>query len=287
MRIKVLLCGLLLLVGISCKNSAKVVFTDPVGVWANADCELLRTEKFALFFERDGERITSTLHLMDMGDTILMGKCVFGKDSVLLQYAWNRGDMQQPADVGSVRKDGRLRVSINGREQLLEKIEDISIVEPYEMLKPSLLEIGSCVQQWSLGTKFGRGNGSVYFEGGTNRHNYTFNISSDMAYCRAARMRFNDRGGLFAQNIRLMSNANEYTCEMPQDNLVASKAHLIIDDSKFNPDVCVYDADGIYWSFVRFDGDTAELNGCGEIYRYARPQSNENNHIEWIAFDKY
>jgi hypothetical protein len=108
-----------------------------------------------------------------------------------------------------------------------------------------------------------------------------------MVYCRAARQRSNDLGCLFAQNIRLMSNPGEHTCEMPQDNLAVSEAPLTINNSKFRSDQCVFDADGIYWSFIRFDGDTAELNGCGEIYRYSRPKSDENRVMEWIAFDKY
>jgi hypothetical protein len=216
-----------------------------------------------------------------------MGKSVFGKDSVLVRYVRKDNDARQPVDLGTVQPDGRLRVSINGREQLLEKIEDISIVEPYEMLQPSASDIGSCIQQWTMGSKFECGNGDIYFECGTNRHNYTFNIQPNMVYCRAARQRSNDLGCLFAQNVRLMSNPGEYSCEMPQDNLAESGAPLTIDNSKFNPDECVFAPDGIYWSFIRFDGDTAELNGCGETYRYTRPKKNENSLVEWIAFEKY
>lgn len=287
MKIKSLLFGSLLLAGASCASTTSVVSTDAAGVWANADCELLRTDKFALFFEREGDRITSTLHMMDQGDTLLLGKSVFGKDSLLSRYVYTKDDKQHPADLGTLQADGRLRVCIDGREQLLEKIETIDLVAPYEMRKASPLEIGSCMQEWCMGTKFERADGYIYFEAGTNRHNYTFGIQSGMVYCRAARMRFNDRGGLFAQNIRLMSNAREHTCEMPRDNLAESKTPLVIDDAKFSPDQCVFDTDGIYWSFIRFDGDTAELNGCGEIYYFARPKIDEKKLTEWVAFEKY
>lgn len=59
---------------------------------------------------------------------------------------------------------------------MLEKIESFAVSAPYEMLKASPLEIGSCIQQWSLGTRCRCENGSISFEAGTNRHSYTFNI---------------------------------------------------------------------------------------------------------------
>jgi len=279
---------LIWLAGVSCANNSPVVSSGAVGVWANADCELLRTDRFALFFERNGDFVTASLHFMEKGDTVLLGKTVFTDNSVLSRHVWTRGEQQQTADLGSLRPDGKLRVAINGQEQVLEKIETVTVTQPYEMLTASPLEIGSCIQQWCLGTTFGCGKGNVSFEAGTNRHNYTFNIqSSGMVYCRAARLRFNDRGGLFAQNIRMMSNTNEHTCHMEDDNLAVSAAPLEIDDSKFSPDQCVFDKDGIYWSFIRFDGNTAELNGCGEIYRYVRPQTGDRRLTEWIAFEKY
>lgn len=287
MKIKAALYGITaLLSGVSCSENAPAE-SGVTGVWADADCELLRTEGFALLFERSADGVTATLHRMDKGDTILLGRTVFGKDSVLERYVWSRGDAQQPADLGELQPDGQLRIAVDGRTHLLKKIETVAVVEPYEMLHPSPLEVGSCIQQWNLGTKFGDGKGAVSFEAGTNRHNYTFNIQPGMVYCRAARLRFNDRGGLFAQNIRLMANPREYSCHMAEDNLAESAAPLVIDDAKFAPGQCVFDADGIYWSFIRFDGDTAEINGCGETYRYPRTKAAEKTLDEWIAFEKY
>lgn len=65
------------------------------------------------------------------------------------------------------------------------------------------------------------------------------------------------------------------------------RPRLTVDDSKFSPDGCVFDADGIYWSFIGFDGDVAVLNGCGETYRFARPDADDDDLIEWIAFERY
>lgn len=275
-----------LLSGAACTHEAPVR-TDLAGVWANKDCELLRTERFALFFERGDSLVTATLHRMDPSDTVLLGKVVFSRDSVLSQYVLTEGDAQQPVDPGTAQADGRLRVRISGREQLLDKIEDITVTQPYEMLKASPLEIGSCIQQWRLGTLYEYDGKNVYFEGGTNRHSYTFSIMPDMIYCRAARLKFNDHGGLFDQNIRLMSNSGEHTCYTAKDNRATSAAPLIIDNSRFSPDRCVFADEGIYWSFIRFDGNTAEINGCGETYRFERPDINDPYMTEWIAFKKY
>lgn len=127
--------------------------TFGVGVWADRDCELLRTERFALLFESNGDTTTSLLQRMDATDTVLLGKTVFTPDSVLMQYVHRPGEARQYADPGAVQPDGRLRIVVEGRERMLEKIESFAVSAPYEMLKASPLEIGSCIQQWSLGTR--------------------------------------------------------------------------------------------------------------------------------------
>lgn len=278
---------LILAVSASCTDRNAPTPQIITGVWANADCELLRTNGFTLIFERCDGTLGAYLYKMDGRDTVLLGKTLFDKDSVRIQQVWKPGDVQSPADLGTLQSDGRLRVAVGNHEQLLEKVEQIDITTPYEMLKASPLETGDCIQQWCLGAKFGQGDGWVAFEAGTNRHSYTFNIQPGFVYCRAARLRFNDHGGLFAQNIRMMSNPREHSSFMAEDNLSESSAPLIINNSKFSPDQCVFDQDGIYWSFIRFDADTAVLNGCGEIYRFARPQPGDPALSEWFAFDKY
>lgn len=276
-----------LLAGVSCTNNAPAPAAKITGVWANADCELLRTDRFALLFERQDSLITATLHQMVQGDTILLGKTVFSRDSVLVQYVWSAGEVQQPVGLGTLQDDGTLCIAVNGREQLLEKIEDISIVEPYDMPQAPALEIGDCIQNWCLGTQGSCNGGQVNFQAGTNRHSYVFVIQPGMVYCRAARLRYNDRGALFAQNIRMMANGNtaEQTCEMAPNNRTLSAEKLAIDDSKFRPDQCFFSDEGIYWSFIRFEGQTAQLNGCGEVYTFARP--GKRDLAEWFAFEKY
>ena len=171
---------------VSCSGNRPAAAPSAVGVWADRDCELLRTERFALLFESNGDTTTSLLQRMDATDTVLLGKTVFTPDSVLMQYVHRPGEARQYADPGAVQPDGRLRIVVEGRERMLEKIESFAVSAPYEMLKASPLEIGSCIQQWSLGTRCRCENGSISFEAGTNRHSYTFNIEPGFEIGRAS-----------------------------------------------------------------------------------------------------
>ena len=271
---------------ISC-GTHSVVSTETAGVWADADCEFVRTGRFALCFERAGGELSSSLYMIDRRDTLLVGRAVFAGDSVAVREVGPGISAGDGLDLGTLQQDGRLRISVGGRERLLTRVEKVEMCAPYEMQEASPLMPGACMQQWCTGVKYVSEKGAVGFECGTNRHSYVFYITPGMVYCRAARLRFSDRGGLFAQNIRLMSNAAERTAYMVEDNLAGSSAPLTVDDSKFSPDGCVFDADGIYWSFIGFDGDVAVLNGCGETYRFARPDADDDDLIEWIAFERY
>ena len=85
----------------------------------------------------------------------------------------------------------------------------------------------------------------------------------------------------------MMDNSREHTAYMAPDNRAESAEPLKIDNTKFSPDQCVFDEDGIYWSFIRFEGNTAVIHGCGELYRFARPAIDDPDQTEWIAFEKY
>lgn len=273
----------LLAIGVSCAQRA-TVNPATTGVWADADCEVLRTERFALIFERSDSVIAASL-IRTEGDPVLLGRTVFAADSVVERYIAGSDTLR--ADPGTVDRNGRLRIAGIGGERLLELIERVQVTEPYQMLHASPLEAGTCLQQWNMGTRYEADAENISFEAGTNRHNYAFFIQPGFVYCRAARLRFNDHGGLFAQNIRLMSNSREQTAFMAPDNKAESAAPLEIDNRKFCPDQCVFDSDGIYWSFIRFEQDTAVIHGCGELYRYPRPAADGEALSEWIAFEKY
>lgn len=261
------------------------------GVWADNDCELLRTDKYFLLFERCDSLLTSSLHYFQNDSVFLLGTVTFGPSAVVEQVVYDSPLYVNDADAGQLSPDGSLQVKTKNGTRDLKSIETIVMSEPYDMIYASLDNIGSCVQEWNLGVKAGWGEvygaGQVYFEAGTNEHNYAFIIQPGFIYCRVARLRFNDRGGLFAQNIRLMSNGREHTSFMVNDNLSVSSDPLFIDNTKFRDDMCVYSDDGIYWSFIEFDGDVAVLNGCGEIYRYKRPEKQQSSLEEWIRFRRY
>lgn len=99
-------------------------------------------------------------------------------------------------DLGTLQQDGRLRISVGGRERLLTRVEKVEMCAPYEMLEASPLMPGACMQQWCTGVKYVSEKGAVGFECGTNRHSNVFYITPDMVYCRAARLRFVTAGSL-------------------------------------------------------------------------------------------
>ena len=54
--IQVILFGLwALAASVSCSGNRPAAAPSAVGVWADRDCELLRTERFALLFESNGD----------------------------------------------------------------------------------------------------------------------------------------------------------------------------------------------------------------------------------------
>jgi hypothetical protein len=127
----------------------------------------------------------------------------------------------------------------------------------------------------------------------TNRHSYvfTFNRRGDdiMVYCRAARIRSNNNGTVFDQNIRLMMNRGNFTAFMEPDNFAVSGQDIVIQDSLFTPNACYYGkaGTGIYWSVKSFNDTLITLNGCGQDYLYTRPHPDSQRMLEWFEFAEY
>ena len=79
-----------------------------------------------------------------------------------------------------------------------------------------------------------------------------------------------------------MVNPNEFTSFMPKDNVRKAQENVMIDETLFDPAVCVFDQSGIYWSVKITSDDLIELHGCGgDTYPYPRPRS-ETDKVEWF-----
>ena len=260
-----------------------------LGVWANKDCEMLKTRNSILYFERNKNTVSATLIQYDdspkglichqIGKISVIGTKIIGKyinaqlDSLI-----------EESSIGTLINQ-QLIININGNKQVLSHIEKIEIVEPYEMLDAEKDNIGLCLCQWRLGTRASFDNNIIYFESQTNKHSYVFFIKGDYVYCRAARIRSNNSGTLFSQNIRLMLNPKEQTCQMSPDNLKISSQELIIDNSKFDTAKCYFDSEGIYWSLIRFNKDSIFLNGCGEKYFFTKDKNVLSGITDWFKFN--
>lgn len=174
-----------------------------------------------------------------------------------------------------------------------KQIERIEICDFKVGEKATKESIGKCLIEWSLFSGYVEDEKEQNFttEIHTNKHSYIFSQDkwrgNKFLYCRAARIRSNNNGSVFAQNIRLMANSNEFTAKMEEDNLLISKQDILIQNDLFNPKSCVFINDGkeIYWSLKDFSEDEIILNGCaGEEYKHSRPKIKNKNY-EYFKYE--
>jgi hypothetical protein len=79
----------------------------------------------------------------------------------------------------------------------------------------------------------------------------------------------------------------EFTAFMYPSNEAISSQELVIADSLFKPNQCVFAPGEIYWSVKSFNDSTIVLNGCGQDYTYERPHVDSGRIIEWFEFVEY
>lgn len=313
------------------------MFEDFYGVWANKDCELVRTGRFSYLFERIGDTVSATLTLLSASDNkitfdrramaiydlankqvILKAKDLLKGEELLIDNDTNN-DLElncqecvvecTPERTTAKRNgivieeliihEGKLKLLTPGHKyQTLDPVERIKIVEPYDMMTANEDNVGACLQEWNLGSSFWEDEkGKVTtITINTNLHCYVFQFNNwwqgiDMVYCRAARVRSNNNGTVFAQNIRLMRMPESFPSWMAGDNLDMTRRMIAIDDSLFNPDACFFAPDlarvGIYWSLKSFDRGLITLHGCGQEYHYPRPKKISENIVEWFEYKDY
>lgn len=248
------------------------------GVWASAKQEAVITDSVMMYFAKDTVTGNSSAALRVPSRNISM-LTTFTKDTVLQATA--------PDYIMSLASDGSL--SINGER--LMKVEDIDIVQPYDMpYATDRLQIGRCLQEWQLGTVIETSGNDIIVMVGTNRNSFIYNVGGGMFYLRAAALLQCNDGSLFIQNIRMMKNPN--TDEFSNIFFYDSHEFLTnlppIDLSKFNPTQCVFAGDMfIYWSYQSNTANQIKINGCGETYTYDRPEKDTPNMIEWIKYEPY
>ncbi len=296
------------------------------GVWAGYNCELVQTGKFALLFERMGDTLVSTLYSFSRsgdslscnmrGQVILdtLSRMVAIKATDLLSGGELIADLDSANAVNLSDRPCALRRAENeilieagtdaverldlddyglrfltaeGRSYGMEQIEKIAIVKPYRMPLATDKNVARCLQEWELGTRAMDERGHVVgLPINTNEHSYIFYFGG-MIYCRAARIRSDDKGTVFDQNIRMMWKPGEFTAAMSDSNLTESGAPVNIQDTLFNPNACVYGADGIYWSLKSVSDTLIVINGCGQDYFRRPPAENDSSVVEWIDYDEY
>lgn len=173
------------------------------------------------------------------------------------------------------------------KRQKLKQIEKIEIANFKIGTKATKVTVGECLVKWCLGTTYDENDVDQTFalEIFTNKHSYIYSFMKwegmQILYCRAARIKTNNNGSVFAQNVRMMKNDNEFSANFPPNNFEISNQDIKINNDLFNPKSCVFIDGGneIYWSLKNISDNLIILNGCGgEEYKYSRPiKENEDN----------
>ncbi len=251
-------------------------FADFRGVWASDSAEAVITDSVCIYFAKEDCAMHAVLEIPSLG---VSHQTTFDADGAVTSM-----NTSSPLEITMAGDELR----INGRA--LKKIEEIRIVDPYEMMECNYrLDIGKCLQQWRLGVKYGVQDDLLYCEINTNRHMFVYMLNPGMVYIRAAATRNNNAGTLFFQNIRMMKNQNtgEYTMAIVPNNFNVANNDLEIDNSQFKPNTCTFTPDGgIYWSVISYTPDQILLNGCGETYHFDRPDI-DTPLDEWIKYEPY
>ncbi|MBN1211629.1 MAG: hypothetical protein JXA92_03550 [candidate division Zixibacteria bacterium] len=309
------------------KQPTTTAFEDTYGVWADDSCEMVRTSRFCILYERAGENLIATLTTIShIGDTVIFddrGAIVFDstqKKIIIKSKDLLRGEelLVDNDSAGIIalsntvclleKKPDRLLLTVDnlaveeylpgenklrlfradGTRRELTLVEKLDVCRPYDMPETTADSIGICLQLWELGSKAVR-HPEGYVTGveiNTNRHSYIFYFAN-MVYCRAARIRSDNNGTVFAQNIRMMFKPDEFTASMPPDNLAETRQEVIIVDSLFDPKVCIFAEDGIYWSLKAFDDSVITINGCGQDYVKKRKSREDPDLLEWFEYQPY
>ena len=255
-------------------------FSKHRGVWASNDAEAVVTDSVCIFFEKTPAGLRAFLNI----PTQDIYSCTSYRDSsFVVETSTPLTLLEEVKTVNGVTVK-RLRIG----DKVMSKVEDIMTCKPYEKsCANSKSDIGKCLQEWRLGAKFGKDGDIFMCEVNTNRHMFVYLINTRMIYIRAAATANNNNGTLFFQNIRMMRNNNtgEMTSYMEPDNYNIAANNLKIDDSKFNPNACVYNPDGgIYWSLISFTADQIQINGCGETYYVNRIDQFEE-YFKYIPYE--
>lgn len=255
-------------------------FSKYRGVWASNDAEAVVTDSVCIFFEKTPTGLRAFLNV----PTQDIYSCTTYKDSTFVVET--TAPLILIDEVRTI--NGAAVKTLRIGDKVMSMVEEITTCKPYEKsCANSRSDIGKCLQEWRLGAKFGKDGDVFMCEVNTNRHMFVYMVNTRMIYIRAAATANNNNGTLFFQNIRMMRNSNtgEITSYIEPENYNIAANDLMIDNSKFNPNACVFNPDGgIYWSLISFTADQIQINGCGETYYINRIDQFEE-YFKYIPYE--
>lgn len=269
------------------------------GVLIGKDIEVVLTDRYEIAFRRSltGEYLESVLIKIDFQSEKVIRKCIGvcrTQPSTTLNektkpvnwlYAFNTGidNLQNNETMVSLLNAEVFTYDTKDNKTFMFKFYDGQVYTAIchetftteelhpECVSPSEASIGICLQNWNIGCRdlLFTIDGKETFIGvtiNTRKHMYIFEMTPKSIYCRAARYYTCNKGVVFNQNFR--QGVEAY---MLKDNSMVME-DLVIDESLFNSNACVWKDNSVYWSVSSVDDNVITLNGCqGDTYKWKRP----------------
>ena len=161
--------------------------TSETGVWASDNFELVRTKNMSIIFtNQGGQKAASLIKFAPYGeDSVLVNticKVVFDSTRVISKEILTNIDSVMDTRCVGKKVDHLLILHIgSGRTSSkrsyasyrLHLVEQLESSNKPEFFSANANNIGDCLQQWGLGSKFETDGSQVSAQIATNRHTYT------------------------------------------------------------------------------------------------------------------
>jgi len=184
----------------------------------------------------------------------------------------------------------KLRVKNHTNDwQSLRFVESIEIDDTQVAIGASDQQIADCLQQWQLGSRVYNFPNRVEISIGTNQNScfigYGMYNDYPLVFARSAKLVTNNKGCVYYQNLRMMSNAHEFTAWMVDNNFQTLADKLMLDETYFETPAYDLSKDGFYMPVISFTKSNITLRGAySKDVIISRPRNNTPGLLERFVF---
>ncbi len=177
----------------------------------------------------------------------------------------------------------------DGDELTLRRVHHITPVDSYKMSEARRSNIGICIQEWLSGVQIESNEDYNSLQINVNNYNcligYGKYNGKDIVYVRTANFATNNKGMVFRQNFRMMSNPIEFTAWISPNHFDDLRTLPSISLENFNNPKLLRTNSDNFWKVELFDNQKIRLqNISGRKFIINRPDTESSNLIEWFNF---